>query len=125
MAGEREDAEFTIIRVTTNGIREDGIPTGNKYTIDVEVPYGVFPAVVPRGTGRVKLTQPLKASPGAKALVKKLEEEVKRLEAEGNIGGADRAVLELAAPSPGAAERTARVSDKLRELNNRKPAGKP
>lgn len=125
MAARLEDASFTIIRVITHGARQDGTLTKNKYAIDVEVSWGVFPATLPRGTDRIKLSQPLKLHPAAKAIAQAVTEVVKRLEVDSRIGGASRAILELAAPSPGAAAKTSNAVVKLRELNARKAIEKP
>jgi hypothetical protein len=122
MPAKIEDASFTIIRVATNGATQDGTPAKNRYTVDVEVSWGVFPAVMPQKTGRIKLSYPLKNHPAAKTITQAVAETVKRLEADGKIGGISRAILEIAPPSPGAAERTARTTVALRELITRNAA---
>ena len=124
MPAENKMPDFQIIRVKSNGARSDGTPSKNKYTIEVEVPYGVFTAVVPRGTDRLKLSQPLQGHPAAQTLAKELAEAVKLLESEGRISSENRAIVEFATPSPGAADRTKRAVEIIREFNTRRADSK-
>jgi hypothetical protein len=97
---------FTIIRVRTNGPRQDGSETKNKYSIDVEVVWGIFPVTM-RHNRRFHLSQPLTLHPAHKAILKQATDLVGDLENQGLIGQEEGpAVLEIQAPTEGADERT-------------------
>lgn len=119
MSSKLDDDVFTILTVTTNGLCRDGSPAPNDYTIEIEVDYGVFHAVVPRGSYRVKLSKPLEYHPSAKAIAREIGRAIRKFRVEGKIGGATQTTLQLAKPSPGAEERTTKMVALLREKNRR------
>lgn len=115
MSRESQSAPgFAIIRVRTNGPRPDGSGGRNKYSVDVEVQWGIFPVQIRGSSGATHLSMPLRAHPAHKSIMKDVTRLVKDLEAQGRIGQSQgAAVVEIAAPSADADERTRATVAKL------------
>ena len=113
---------FQILRVRTNGPRQDGTAPKNKYAVDVETELGVFPVTV-RAGGKAKLSLPLKIHTLVKAIAKDVASAVADLAARGLIGGdVGSSVYEIHPESPRARERTETTKQSIRDLNARSSA---
>ena len=116
------DPSFKIICVRTNQQRVDGSNPKNKYVVDVETTWGIWPVVM-RQTGKLHLSMLLDRHPARKLILANVTALIADLEASGTIGKPGcPAVHEFNPESPGAREMTKAMAEALREWNGRSPA---